>query len=240
MSFKIIRILGFCFLLTGCAYFSRSTTEPVPPTSAYPAPDPEMVQQLDTYRDSLNDVMGRKVATVQDTLRFGKPEAALNNIVADALRFQAASTLRQFVHVGIIGEDSFKLFFVPGELTVGDVYEFMPYNNHLVVLSMNGEQLKRLIEQVAELGGAPISGVRFRIDENGEPNSILVNAEVINSEAEYLVATSSWAVNGGDKFPVLWNVSDRTDLDLSIQDAYINYFRNQVELTASTDGRIRK
>lgn len=240
MSFKSIRIFGFCFLLTGCAYFSTSTEPEEPPTSAYPAPDPEMAQQLDTYRDSLNETMGRKVATVQDTLRFGKPESALNNMVSDALRSQASSTLRQFVHVGIIGEESFKLYFVPGELALGDVYEFMPYNNHLVVLSMSGEQLQTLIEQVAEMGGAPISGVRFRIDENGEPNSVLVNAEVIDPDGEYLVATSNWAANGGDKFPALWNASDRTDLDLSIQDVYINYFRNQVELTASTDGRIRK
>ena len=97
-----------------------------------------------------------------------------------------------------------------------------------------------LIEQVAEMGGAPISGARFRIDENGNPNSVLVNAEVIDMDSEYLVATSSWAANGGDKFPALWNASERIDLTLSIQDVYINYFRNQVELTASTDGRIRK
>ena len=240
MNIKSIRIVGFCFLLTGCAYFSSTTEKKEPVTSTYPNPDPEMVQQLDTYRDTLHYEMGRKVAVVQDTLRFGKPESALNNIVADALRFQAASTLRQFVHIGVIGEESFKLFFLPGELTIGDVYEFIPYDNHLVVLSMSGEQLMALIEQVSEMGGAPISGVRFRIDQNGNPNSVLVNAEVIDLDSEYLVATSSWAANGGDKFPALWNASDRIDLDLSIQDVYINYFRNQVELTASTDGRIRQ
>ena len=149
MRFKSIRILGFCFLFTGCAFFS-STTEKEPVTSAYPSPDPDMAQQLEAYRNTLNQKMDRKVATVQDSLRFGKPEAALNNHVADALRFQAASTLRKFVHVGVIGEESFKLFFLPGELTIGDVYEFIPFNNHLVVLSMSGEQLMELIEPTAE------------------------------------------------------------------------------------------
>jgi len=239
MSYRIIRVIGFCFLLTGCAYFS-TTTEIEQPTSAYPDPDPQMVRQLDAYRDSIKSVMGQKVATVQDTLKFGKPESSLNNIVADALRFQAASTLRQFVHVGITGEESFKLYFVPGKLTVRDIYEFMPYNNHLVVLSMSGEKLMTLIEQVADMGGAPISGVRFRIDEDGNPNSVLVNAQVLDPDETYLVATSSWAANGGDKFPALWNVSDRSDLELSIREVYINYFKNQVELTASTDGRIRR
>lgn len=239
MTLKSIRILGLCFLLTGCSFFAKAPVEE-PPTSAYPQPDPEMAQQLNSYRDTLNQVMDRKVATVTDTLQFGKPEAALNNHIADALRFQAASTTRQFVHIGVIGEESFKIYFLPGELTLGDVYEFMPYDNHLVILTLTGEQVLTLIEQVAEMGGAPISGVRFRIDESGNPKSILVNAEVIDMDAEYLVATSSWAAGGGDKFPALWDAKDRLDLDLSIQDVYVNYFRNQVELTASTDGRIRR
>lgn len=209
------------------------------PASVYPLPDPEIAEKLDSYRDFLNELMGQKVATVEDTLKFGKPEGSLSNIVADALRFQAAAELRSFVHVGVIGEDSFQLFLVPGDLTVGDVYEFMPYDNHLVILTMKGSRLMELIEQVAEVGGAPISGVRFRIDEDGNPNGVLVNAEVLDPDREYLVATSSWSANGGDQFPALWNISDRMDLEVSIQDLYIEYFRNQVVLTTSTDGRIR-
>jgi 2',3'-cyclic-nucleotide 2'-phosphodiesterase (5'-nucleotidase family) len=239
MSFKSFRLFGFCLLLTGCAYFSKTTENEIP-ASAYPGPDPKMAEKLDAYRDFLHEMMGQRVAIVEDTLQFEKPEGALSNLVADALRFQAAAELRSFVNVGIIGESSFKLFLVPGELTVGDVYEFMPYDNHLVVLRMSGTRLMKLIEQVAAMGGAPISGVRFRIDEDGNPNGVLVNAEVLDPEREYLVATSSWAANGGDPFPALWNIPDRTDLDVSIQGVYIQYFRNQVVLTASTDGRIRR
>ncbi len=210
-----------------------------PVESNYPGPDPEMARLVESYRDSMNQVMGRKIATVRDTLRFEKPEGALSNIVADALRFRAARELRDFVHVGIIGEDSFKLYFVPGELTLGDVYEFIPYDNHLVILTLDGNTLLELIGQVAEIGGAPISGVRFRIDDEGDPGSILVNAEVADPNGTYLVATSSWLANGSGPFPALWNAEDRLDLDLSIQELYVDYFKNQVELYANKDGRIR-
>ena len=239
MKFKSIRILGFCVFLTGCAYLSKSSENDAN-ASAYPAPDPEVVEKLDIYRDFLDEMVGQKVAFVEDTLRFGKPEGALNNLVADAIRFQAAAELRMFVNVGIIGEDSFKLYLVPGELTLGDVYEFMPYDNHLVVLTMKGAQLMEVIEQVADLGGAPISGVRFRINENGNATSVLVNAEVLDDDKEYLVATSSWTANGGDQFPALWNSENRIDLDVSMRKVFVDYFRNQVVLTASTDGRIRQ
>lgn len=239
MSFKSVRIIGFCLLLTGCAFFSKTSLDE-PSVSVYPAPDPELAALLDVYRDTLEQIMGRKIATVQDTLQFKKPEGSLGNLVADALRFRAASELRTFVHVGITGDSSFRLFFVPGDLTLGDVYEFMPYENDLVVLPINGNQLLEIIEQVAAMGGAPISGVRFRIDENGNPNSILVNAEVIDLNTQYLVATSSWAANGGDQFPALWNTGEQINLNISVREVYADYFRNQVVLTASTDGRIRK
>lgn len=239
MKLKSLWIFSFCLLLTGCGFFSKSFVDETS-FSAYPAPDPEIKQMLDAYRDSLHQVMGQKIATVRDTLRFGKPESALSNLVADALRFRAARELRVFVHVGVIDKNSFKLFFVPGELTLGDVYEFMPYRNHLVILTLKGRTLLELVEQIASIGGAPISGVRFRIDENGNPNSILVNAEVIDLNKDYLVATSSWISNGGGRFPALWNAEDRMDTGISLQNVFVNYFGNQVELFAITDGRIRR
>lgn len=239
MILKKIRLIGFCLLFTGCAFLSKSPQQDVT-TSVYPEPDPGMVEKLDAYRDLLKDTVGQKIATVADTIRFNKPEGALNNLVADGLRFRASSELRTFVNVGIISDDMFKLFLVPGELTLGDVYEFMPYNNHLVVLSMRGERLLKLIKQVAEVGGAPISGVRFRIDKNGQPNSILVNSEVLDPAREYLVATDSWDSNGNGRFSALWDIDNRIDLDVPLQEVYAEYFRNQVVLTASTDGRIRR
>lgn len=239
MSFKSILLVGVCLLFSGCAFLSQSSQE-TKQVSAYPEPDPEIAEKLDAYRVVLEEEVGQKVATVADTLRFGKPEGPLNNLVADALRFRASSELRTFVNVGIIGEDPFKLFLLPGELTLGDVYEFIPYDNHLVVLSMDGTRLRSLIEQVATIGGAPLSGVRFRIDENGHPKGVLVNSEVLKPEREYLVATSSRAADGNGKFAALWNIENRMDLDVTLQDLYADYFKNQVILTASTDGRIRR
>ncbi|MEX0823915.1 MAG: 5'-nucleotidase C-terminal domain-containing protein, partial [Balneolaceae bacterium] len=180
-----------CYLLfllglfvSGCSLFSAGSEKLTLQNQTgsgnsytYPQPDPEIRGALDTYRDSLNQVMNVKVADVADTLRFGEPESALGNLAADALRFRAAAELRTFIHIGIIGEGSFKLYFEPGVLTLGDVYEFMPYQNHLVVLTLSGNMVNKLSNEVARTGGAPISGVRFRINGSGA-QGVLVNAEV--------------------------------------------------------------
>lgn len=229
-------------LLTGCSLFS-STEKKEPEIqniqSAYPAPDPEIDSLLETYRDSLDRVMGVKIATIHDTLRFNRPEGALGNLVADALRFRAGSELKQFVHLGVIGDLSFQLYLTPGELTRGEVLEFMPYDNHLVILTIPGSKISDLAHQIAALGGAPISGMRFRIDD-GQARSILVNAEVLKPERSYLVATTSWAANGGDLFPALWEYTDRTDLyDVDVRELYIDYFKTRRNIHSNIDGRVR-
>lgn len=225
-------------VLPGCMLF-RPSQEPVTPEFAYPGPDPEIQSSLESYRGKYMNKVGQKIATVHDTLRFNKPEGALNNYVADALRFRAAAETGEFVHVGAIGESSFRLYFTPGELIVEDVLEFMPYDNHLVILTLTGDELARLVQQVAEIGGAPMSGVRFSIDNDGRARGILVNSEVINPNRNYLVATSSWAADGGDQFPALWSAVDRVDLPLSLKDLFIDYFKSESDLYNITDGRIR-
>lgn len=53
-----------------------------------------------------------------------------------------------------------------GNITRGDVFELMPFENELVILTMNGEAVKKLVNFIATKGGAPVSGLRLRIQDS--------------------------------------------------------------------------
>lgn len=248
-----MRHLVWLFLIgsiyVGCSTQKLSTDERAGDTLSAPSinldesantEDPEIADQLENFRIKYNEQMGVRVAHVEEPILFEKPEGPLGNIVADALRFRAAAESRMFVHVGIIGQSSFKTTLREGTLTLGDIYEFMPYENHLVLLKLTGDQVKSLATEIAQIDGAPVSGMRFTI-RNGNPAGLLVNSQVVDPEKTYWVATSSYLANGGDQFSTLWDPIERIDLNnMSVRELYADYFRNRRNIKPTTDGRIRQ
>lgn len=228
-------------LIAGCSGTRKSTVDSSGPVSIQEAAstdDKIITEMLDQYRDGYDKQMGVKVANVEYALEFGKPESRLGNLVADAIRFRAARETRSFVHLSVIGGSSFRLNLKEGELSLGEVLEFMPYENHLVVLKLSGEMVYELSQQIADRGGAPISGMRFRIID-GEARQVLVNSEILEKNREYWLATSSWVADGGDQFTAITDPLERIDYDLSIRQLYIDFFKNRRTLAPELDGRIR-
>ncbi len=235
---KLIGLAGF-LLLSGCSLFQPVVEEYVPPEFEYPGPDSETEEILDSYRHKYRMHTNRVVATAHDTLKFEKPDSGLNNLVADAIRFRAAEESQKFVHLGVIGISPFRVWFEPGKITLGDMFEFLPEDDHLVILTLTGHQVYDLVQQVAAQGGAPVSGARFMLGPDNQAQGILVNAEIINPENEYLVATTSRFADGEGPFSALWNPVRRQDYEVSMNELLIEHFRRESDLYNITDARIR-
>lgn len=241
----------FCFALLGCSSVQPVVESPAEPHQTiyyYPfyditenlASDSLISAHLDSYRDGYNDVMGVPIARVVETLKLGQPESSFGNLLSDVIRFRAARELKTYVHIGLINNDSIKLNLNTGPLTLGELYEMMPYDNHLVILTLTGDQVVTLANRIAELGGEPVSGIRMRISNN-RAMGLLVNSETVRSDSLYTVATSNYlARGGGGLFPVLTEAKERLEMsDLLIRDIYREYFHNLRELNPQMDQRIR-
>src|SRR6056297_2824636 len=233
--------LFLLFLLVACSSQKNSagTSQQTITLEQYAAiSDENIASLLDQYRPRYNDMMGEKVAEVARSISFGKPESPLGNLVADALRFRAARETRTFVNLAMIGESSFRLNLEEGDLTRGEILEFMPYDNSLVLLKLRGESVYRLSQEIAGRGGVPVSGLRFRL-EGKTARDVLVNSDIIDPSKHYWLATSSWVANGGEDFKALREHVDRIELPLSIRDVYLDYFSNQRTIDPEIEGRIR-
>ncbi len=200
--------------------------------------DSEMEEWLEPYRAEYSQQMGRVVARTHGEFTFGQPESTLGNLVSDMIRYRASHEMRQYVHVALIDMDSFQLEFNEGLITLGELYEFMPFNSQLVVVEMKGDEVRKLADEIARKGGVPVSGLRMNILDD-EAGSVLVNVESPDPGQTYLVATSSYIAGGGGGFSSIENSRVQHEHDLFIREIIIDYMRSRREFYPEYDQRIR-
>ena len=128
-----------------------------------------------------------------------------------------------------------------GDLTVGDIYEVMPFDNKLVVLNLTGEKTLMLLNRIADYGGWPISSNLTFAIEDEKATDIMIKGESFDIKKSYRVALPDYTANGGDRCTFLMK-EPQEDNDKMIRDLVIEYFQNNPPsdpIVAPTGIRIR-
>jgi 2',3'-cyclic-nucleotide 2'-phosphodiesterase (5'-nucleotidase family) len=129
----------------------------------------------------------------------------------------------------------------PGPITVGQMFELMPFENMLSVLVLTGPQVKALCDQLAEMRGEPIAGFSFRIQAVGEDRvaeDILIGGEPLELDARYRLVTNDYLANGGGTITPLHEPMAREDLPILLRDAFIDFVRHLGIIEPELEGRI--
>ncbi|MCC5925995.1 MAG: 5'-nucleotidase C-terminal domain-containing protein [Bacteroidetes bacterium] len=200
--------------------------------------DPEMARLIAPFVTEMGARMNTVIAHSETPITRGRPEGTLNNLSADILRSRAVRELRHPVDIGVANFGGLRAPLPQGDITVGNIYELMPFENTIAVLRLTGEQVQIMANQIAVRRGEPVSGIRFRI-EDGRAVDILVGPEPLRRDRYYWVATNSFVADGGDGIGVFLEAQERIDLPVLIRDAMIEYIRHRRHLNYELEGRIR-
>lgn len=205
------------------------------------ASDGHLSALIAPYRDSMALQMNRVIAHAAFDLPKSKPESLLGNLVADIIAQSASAYLG--------GEPDFSLqnyggLRIPklaaGPITIGRVYELMPFENYITIMRLEGGTVLQLVERMAADGGWPVNGLRYEI-ENGMPENITIAGKPFQSRASYTVALPDYIANGGDRcwFLKPW---PKEDSGILIRDAIISYMKQITaegkSIAAEIEGRV--
>lgn len=200
--------------------------------------DAEMDAFIRAYASDLFRYMGRFLVTSTGVIERGQPESPLGNLTADILLNRATREMGFQVDVAILNRGGLRIPLPEGNITVGTIYELMPFENHITMLKFNGRQMRQLANEIALEGGEPVSGIRMRI-KNGVAEDLLIAGTSVRDDRLYWVATNNWLADGGGDMPTLWNPIERRDLSVMLRDAFIEYLAHQPEIGPVTDNRVR-
>jgi 2',3'-cyclic-nucleotide 2'-phosphodiesterase (5'-nucleotidase family) len=200
------------------------------------AADQGLESQIQPFRDEMASRVSEVIAYAPTEITRAKPEGRLGNLTADAMLLRANAEYADSIHMAITNNGGLRVPIGPGDITVGNVYELMPFENRLVVLTMNGAQVDSLANQLAGIGGEAIAGFTFAIDGNGAYD-LRVHGQEVESDKIYRLVTSDFVADGGDRIITITPLY-RTALPVLLRDVFIDYFRELGTLEPQIEGRI--
>lgn len=235
---SVVLVLGACRTVAPVELAPRAYETTFVVVTDSLAPDDALEAQIRPYREDMQERVSEVIAHAATEISRAKPEGRLGNLTADAMLARANAEYADSVHMAITNNGGLRVPIGPGEITVGTVYELMPFENRLIILTMNGEQVDSLANQLATLGGEAIAGFSFSI-EGDRATELLVQGQPVRQDAIYRLVTSDFVADGGDRIITITPLS-RSALPVLLRDTFIDYFRELGTLEPRIEGRITR
>lgn len=241
---KIIILCTFflsLFLCTAChkqVQVLSVTTEAIPvDSSADELQDLAYLEQLAPCKAAVEQEMNVELGYAPEDMWVAAPECPMLNWATDVLLAAAKQVYPGQVDVAIANMGGMRRSWSAGPITKGMVFELMPFDNQLVVLTLTGTDMIALCESFARYGAQGVAGMRVKIVDN-QLADVRIGGKPVNPNATYTVATSDYLSGGADHMDALKNYSEMWKSDLLIRDIYLQAVTDQHLVGADVDGRM--
>lgn len=195
---------------------------------------------LAPYTYQLNQTMGEVIGFASDDLDVGMPESGMSRLVADVMLAEGRKAESADVAISNIG--GIRASIKRGDVTVGDVFSALPFDNALVLVALRGCTLDSLVQSIVVKGGAAVAGLTFSVNREGKPCNVMVGGVPIDNSKVYDVVTNDYLSFGNDGFDPLANYLSIKPLHVTLRDAMLGYIRccqaKNIKIEAPEDVRV--
>ena len=218
------------------------------PVTAAAGEDPAVAALLAGYQQRLDGRMNEVVGTAAVDLDGGKEamrtrETNLGDLVLDAMRESSGAD------VALINGGTIRAGIPAGPVTIGTIYNVLPFDNSLISFALTGKELRESLEtglsrvEVGDGGFPQVSGMSFIFDPKAPSGSRVVSVSVggapLDENRRYVLATHDFLAAGGNGYTVfaghdpVYNDSGRW-----LRDILAEWWRRRGTITYAVDGRI--
>lgn len=204
--------------------------------------DPRIEAFYQPYKQQLEAEMNRVIG--HSEVRLTKPgtqaETLLGNFFTDALLHEGRK-LDPEIDFAFGTKGGLRIELPKGDITVGHIFELMPFENQLVILELTAEKVEQVAQFIAESNGQPLGGMRMQI-RNGKAVNITIGGRAIQKNKTYKLLTYDYLANGGDNSKGLDQPVSRTDVPQKVRETLIDYITGLTEagqsINVQLDGRV--
>lgn len=187
---------------------------------------------ISPYRDSVDQQMNEVLALAPVNFLAERPSGNLNNWTADALFTNQLKQVRDATPVMcLLNFGGLRSSINAGPVTLGDIFKLSPFDNLVVWATLPIEVLPEIEQYLIKSGGEPISGAKL---VNGK---LIIDGMPTDSK-EFIVITSDYLANGGDKMHFFKKATHLNETGIVLRDCLIEEAKTQQTLINNPENRI--
>ena len=204
-------------------------------------PDAKAMAFLAPYKQKVDSIMGPVVGEVAHNMAASRPESDLSNLLPDIFIYMAKN-YGEKPDFAVYNMGGIRAALSKGDVTYGDVLDIAPFENKICFVTLSGEQVTHLFEQIASRGGEGVSkGVQLVITKDGHLVSARLNGQPIDPKASYRITTIDYLVQGNDGLTVFkegTNLNSPSDSKNNARYVISDYFREMMEAGKAVDAKV--
>jgi 2',3'-cyclic-nucleotide 2'-phosphodiesterase (5'-nucleotidase family) len=185
------------------------------------------------FADSVKNEMDEVIAFAEvDFIVNKNPSGNLSNWVADAVFVDQTRTVRMAEPIFcLLNTGGIRSTINQGDVTIGDIYKVMPFDNTVVWVRMPIASLQEIEAYLLQKGGDPISNAVLR-GGNLEVNGI------IERHTHVWIITSDYLMNGGDNMKFFEKRVEENNTGKLLRDVLLEEAKAQGTLLNDTSNRM--
>ncbi|MGC9527770.1 MAG: bifunctional metallophosphatase/5'-nucleotidase [Limnospira sp.] len=200
--------------------------------------------QLQVFKEPLEELRNTVIGKTEqfldgDRVKIRSQETNLGNLIADAILQKMQPDGGK---IAIVNGGGIRSSIPPGDVTVSQVIEVLPFGNTIARIDLTGEQIKQALEHGVSAvergeGGFPqIAGLQFTWNPEAPVGSRVKSVNLISQDgtqqsldvnATYRVITNSFLMNGGDGYEVFKTATNQMDTGFLMSDVVVDYIRDR-------------
>jgi 2',3'-cyclic-nucleotide 2'-phosphodiesterase (5'-nucleotidase family) len=204
--------------------------------------DKAFLDEINPYKQKIDKEMNNVLIISTADATKGQPESTLGNLVSDIVLVKANQYSKEKVDMCMLNNGGLRTSLPTGEILLGKVFELMPFENEIVIVTLSGKQTRKMLDYVARSGGVPLAGATAIISDSTASNIKVAGAD-FNEEKNYRIATSDYLAGGGDKMQFFKNPISIEPTKHKLRDALIEYMVDENtkgnKLNPQKDGRLK-
>ena len=202
----------------------------------------EMQAFVDKYKGTLDAQMNEVVGTTAEFMQKGRPESLLTNFTSDVMKDYGDKQIDSGADVSIMNVNGHRATLPKGDITLGNLFEVYSFDNTIAFLEVKGEDLTKIFEANARIGGAGISSNAHLVVNDRKLKSATLDGKPIDNDKIYNVVTIDYLADGNDSMSAFKDAVSMRDTGITLRDVMIDYIREQTAqgkvITSELDGRI--